>query len=93
MNTKYEMDGESWVSRYKIRVSDTSYSDVAKGNRRSHTIHIFQTCIFMYKYSHNQLLSLFYNIYSVNSNIHTYPTRCSTNYHLENPKIFLAQSQ
>ena len=54
-------------------------------------IHIFQTCIFMYKYSHNQLPSLFHNIYSLNSNIHTYPTRCSTNYHLENPKILLAQ--
>ena len=54
-------------------------------------IHTLQTGIFMYKYTHNQLPPLFHNIYNLNSNIHTYPTRHSLDYHLENPKIILAQ--
>ena len=54
-------------------------------------IHILQTGIFMYKYTYNQLPSLFHNTYNLNSNIHTYPTRRSTDYHLTNPKIILAQ--
>ena len=54
-------------------------------------IHTLHTGIFMYKYSQNQLPSLFRNIYNLNSNIHTYPTRRSSDYHLENPKIILAQ--
>ena len=54
-------------------------------------IHTLQTGIFMYKYSHNQLPTLFHNRYSLNSNIHSYPTRRSTDYHLVNPKIIIAQ--
>ena len=58
---------------------------------RIQDIHILQTSIFMYKYSQNQLPSLFHNIFNLNSNIHAYPTRRSSDYHLENPKIILAQ--
>ena len=45
----------------------------------------------MYKYTHDQLPSLFQNIFNINSNIHTYPTRRLTDFHLENPRIILAQ--
>ena len=54
-------------------------------------IHTLQTGTFMYKYSNSLLPSLFQDIYTLNSNIHTYPTRRSTDYHLENPKIIIAQ--
>ena len=47
--------------------------------------------IFMYKYSNNQLPSLFQNYFELNSNIHTYPTRRSSDFHLENPRTILAQ--
>ena len=56
-----------------------------------HDIHTFQTAIFMYKYSRNQLPSVFDNFCIPNSNIHSYPTRRSSDYHLENPRIVLAQ--
>ena len=54
-------------------------------------IHTFQTAIFMYKYTYNQLPSMFLNLFTPNSNIHSYPTRRSSDYHLENPKIVLSQ--
>ena len=54
-------------------------------------IHTFQTAIFMHKYTFNQLPQSFYNFFTLNSNIHSYPTRRSSDYHLENPKIVLAQ--
>ena len=45
----------------------------------------------MFKYTYNQLPSLFCNIYNLNSNIHSYPTRHSSDYHLENPRTVFAQ--
>ena len=45
----------------------------------------------MFKYAHDQLPSLFQSTFNINSNIHTYPTRRSTDFHLENPRIILAQ--
>ena len=56
-----------------------------------HDIHTFQTAIFMYKYNRNQLPSVFDNFLTSNANIHSYPTRRSSDYHLENPRIVLAQ--
>ena len=54
-------------------------------------IHSLQTGIFMYKYSNDKLPSLFQNYFELNSNIHTYPTRRSSDFHLENPRTILAQ--
>ena len=56
-----------------------------------HDIHTFQSAIFMYKYNRNQLPSVFDNFLTSNANIHSYPTRRSSDYHLENPRIVLAQ--
>ena len=54
-------------------------------------IHTLQTAIFMHKYTFNQLPSVFDDFFIPNSNIHSYPTRQSSDYHLENPRIILAQ--
>ena len=54
-------------------------------------IHSLQTGIFMYKYTNRQLPALFHNYFDLNSNIHTYPTRHSSDFHLENPRTILAQ--
>ena len=54
-------------------------------------IHTLQTGLFMFKYSHELLPPLFRNTFQFNSTIHTSPTRRSHDYHLENPKIILAQ--
>ena len=56
-----------------------------------HDIHTLQTSIFMYRLTQKKLPTLFYNTFKLNSNIHSYPTRRSNDYHLENPKIILAQ--
>ena len=56
-----------------------------------HDIHSLQTAIFMHKYTFNQLPTVFDNFFTPNSNIHSYPTRHSSDYHLENPRIILAQ--
>ena len=53
-------------------------------------IHTFQTSIFMFKFSKNLLPTTFQNIFTPNSNIHSYPTRHSSDLHLTNPKIILA---
>ena len=53
-------------------------------------IHTLQTSIFMYKLTQKQLPTLFCNTFKSNSNIHSYPTRRSNDYRLENPKIILA---
>ena len=45
----------------------------------------------MHKYTFNQLPSISNDLFIPNSNIHSYPTRRSSDYHLENPKIVLAQ--
>ena len=49
-------------------------------------IHTWQTGIFMYKYTFNQLPSSFQNTFTYNSTIHSYPARHATDYHLENLK-------
>ena len=53
-------------------------------------INAFQTAIFMYKFSTNALPLSFTNIFTYNRNIHTYPTRQSSDLHLTNPKTILA---
>ena len=51
-------------------------------------IHSFQTAIFMYKFWINTIP--FRNICLKNSDIHSYPTRYSSDFHLTNPKIIMA---
>ena len=53
-------------------------------------IHTFHTAIFMYKFSTNTLPKSFQNIFVYNRNIHSYPTRHSSDLHLTNPKIVIA---
>ena len=53
-------------------------------------IHKFQTAIFMFKYTQN-LLPLFHNAFSLNRDVHAYPTRHRNDFHLNNPKLLLAQ--
>ena len=53
-------------------------------------VHTFQTAIFMYKFSKKILPSTFQKTFTYNSNIHSYPTRHSSDIHLNNPKILLA---
>ena len=45
----------------------------------------------MYKYTSNTLPSSFHNLYTANSNVHSYPTRHCKDYHLNNPKLIIAQ--
>ena len=60
---------------------------------RIQDIHTLQTGIFMYKYTYNQLPSLFHHVFNLNTNIRSYPTRHSSDYHLENPKIIIYSSK
>ena len=53
-------------------------------------IHTFQTSIFMYKYNTNLLPLSFQSFFTYNANIHSYPTRRSTDFHLNNPRTLLA---
>ena len=57
---------------------------------KAEDIHTFQTAIFMYKYVTNLLPPSFQNFFTYNSNIHSYPTRRSTDFHLNNPRTLLA---
>ena len=76
-NSSYRSPTDSLFSQLKIlKISD---------------IHTIQTAIFMHKYTFNRLPSVFENFFIPNSNIHSYPTRNSSGYHLENPRIILAQ--
>ena len=52
-------------------------------------IHKYQTAIFMFKYTHN-LLPFFHNAFSLNTDVHAYPTRHRNDFHLNNPKLLLA---
>ena len=45
----------------------------------------------MYKYTNNLLPNSFQKIFILNSTIHSYPTRNSSNFHLVNPKLLIAQ--
>ena len=53
-------------------------------------IHTYQTSIFMYKYTTNLLPRSFQSFFTLNTNIHSYPTRRSADFHLNNPKTLLA---
>ena len=53
-------------------------------------IYNLQTAIFMYKFSNNLLPLSFRSFFEYNKNIHTYPTRHSSDFHLVNPKTLLA---
>ena len=53
-------------------------------------IHTFQTAVFMHKYTFNRLPKIFDGFFTPNSSVHSYPTRQSSDYHLENPRIVLA---
>ena len=57
---------------------------------KAEDIHTFQTAIFMYKYVTNLLPPSFQNFFTYNANIHSYPTRRSTDVHLNNPRTLLA---
>ena len=52
-------------------------------------INTYQTAIFMYKFSTNTIPIPFRNLFVYNKDIHTYPTRHSTDLHLTNPRILL----
>ena len=53
-------------------------------------IHTLQTAIFMFKFSKNILPPAFQNLFTYNTDIHSYPTRHSSDLHLSNPKILIA---
>ena len=53
-------------------------------------IHTYQTSIFMYKDTTNLLPRSFQSFFTLNTNIHSYPTRRSADFHLNNPKTLLA---
>ena len=52
-------------------------------------VHKYQTAIFMFKYTQN-LLPLFHDAFSHNTDVHAYPTRHRNDFHLNNPKLLLA---
>ena len=54
-----------------------------------HDIHTYQTSISMFKHIRN-LLPLFHDVFTHNRDIHSYPTRHSNDFHLNNPKQLLA---
>ena len=54
-------------------------------------INSLQSLLFMFKYKNNLLPRSFRNFFVLNSAIHSYPTRNSSNFHLTNPKLLIAQ--
>ena len=60
------------------------------------TLKVFDTnslqisLIFLYKYKNKLLPGSFHNFITLNSAIHSYPTRNSPNYHLVNPRLLRA---
>ena len=53
-------------------------------------IHTLQSAIFMLKSNLNMLPSTFSNFFTHNNHIHSYSTRQSNDFHLNNPKIIVA---
>ena len=53
-------------------------------------INSLQSLIFMFKYKNNLLPYSFHNFFTLNSTIHSYPTRNSPNCHLVNPRLLIA---
>jgi len=61
------------------------------------TLYIFdidtlQSLIFMYKYKNKLLPESFKDFFTLNSDIHSYPTRNSQNFHLVNPRLLIAHT-
>ena len=54
-------------------------------------INTLQIATFMFKYNNDMLPPVFTNLFSYNSNFHSYPTRTCNDMHLNNPKLLLAQ--
>ena len=88
-----------------LRLQKRALRVCTHSNYRSHTnpifsnlntlkvndIHTLQTACFMFKYKSKSLPLLFQNLYTPNSNLHSYPTRHASDYHLNNPKLIVAQ--
>ena len=53
-------------------------------------IHTLQIALFMYRFHSKQLPTIFEHMFKLNSAVHNYPTRISTNVHLLNPITRLA---
>ena len=53
-------------------------------------LHSYQITIFMHRFHSSELPVTFNGMFQLNSSIHKYPTRTSTNVHLNNPKTALA---
>ena len=53
-------------------------------------INTLQNLLFMFKYTNKLLPHSFKNFFTLNSAIHSYPTRNSPNFHLVNPKLLIA---
>jgi len=54
-----------------------------------HDLHTYQSAIFMFKHT-THLLPFFHDAFTQNTNIHSYPTRHSSDFHLNNPKLLIA---
>ena len=57
----------------------------------AYDINSLQSLMLMFKYVNNMLPPSFHNFYTMNTSIHSYPTRNSSNFHLINPKLLIAQ--
>ena len=56
-----------------------------------HDINTMHTAIFMFKYNNKLLPRLFNDFFSLNKTFHSYPTRRSNDFHLDNPRTLQAQ--
>ena len=56
-----------------------------------HDINTMHTIIFMFKYNNKLLPQVFNDFFSLNKTLHPYPTRRSTDFHLDNPRTLQAQ--
>ena len=74
--------------------NDNCGTDVSSISEKLHflkigDIHTFQTAIFMFKYVNKLLPLSFQEFYTYDTALHSYPTRQSSNFHLNNPKTLL----
>ena len=95
-SNKYNLDAILLLQKKAVRICTHSnylaHADPIFYNLKTlkvDDIHTYQTSIFMFKHTQN-LLPFFHNVFTSNSNIHTYPTRHSKDFHLYNPKLLLA---
>ena len=89
---------------YHIEIAKESYSYMCKcwllwSHRSSFfsfktlkvkDIHILQNALFMFRFNTNSLPRSFENMFHLNAEVHSYPTRQATDVHLCNPKTLLA---